>query len=44
MVEGISSKNQWTLGIVSEQVIVNSLSAYPSDGTRHMQFWSNILM
>jgi hypothetical protein len=31
MVEDISSTNQWTVGIVSEQVIVNSLSAYPSD-------------
>jgi hypothetical protein len=38
MVEGTSSTNQGTVAIVSEQVIVNSLAAYPSDGTRHMQF------
>jgi hypothetical protein len=38
MVEGISSADQGTVGIVAEQVIVNSLSAYPSDGTRPMQF------
>jgi hypothetical protein len=37
MVEGISSTNQGTVAIVSEQVIVNSLSAYPSDRTSHMK-------
>jgi len=36
--EGISSTDQWTVDIVSEQVVVNSLPAYLSDGPRQMQF------